>query len=71
MRQPMIVGKPALIVVDIQQGAAMPADVVGIAHMDGGQPRAGGSGRMSELASESWAQRPGRMPATSVSEELA
>jgi biuret amidohydrolase len=39
MRQPMIVGKPALIVVDIQQGAAMPADVVGIAHMDGTQAR--------------------------------
>ncbi|WP_433295448.1 cysteine hydrolase family protein [Pseudonocardia sp. CA-142604] len=35
MQQPMIVGKPALIVVDIQQAGAMPAEEVGIAHMDG------------------------------------
>jgi biuret amidohydrolase len=39
MRQPMIVGKAALIAVDIQQGAAMPADVVGIAHMEGTEAR--------------------------------
>jgi nicotinamidase-related amidase len=31
----MIVGKAALVVVDIQQSGAMPADVVGIAHMEG------------------------------------
>jgi nicotinamidase-related amidase len=31
----MIVGKVALVVVDIQQSGAMPADVVGIAHMEG------------------------------------
>ncbi|MEN3265935.1 cysteine hydrolase [Pseudonocardia sp.] len=35
MQQPMIVGKAALVVVDIQQGGAMPADEVGIAHMEG------------------------------------
>ncbi|MGY1604739.1 cysteine hydrolase family protein [Geodermatophilus sp. SYSU D00815] len=35
MQQPMIVGRPVLVVVDIQQGGAMPADVVGIAHMPG------------------------------------
>jgi nicotinamidase-related amidase len=38
-RQPLFVGRPALIVVDIQQGAAMPADVVGIAHMPGALER--------------------------------
>jgi len=31
-RQPLFVGRPALIVVDIQQGAAMPADVVAACH---------------------------------------
>ncbi len=35
MKQPMIVGKVALVVVDIQQAGAMPAEVVGIAHMEG------------------------------------
>lgn len=35
MKQPMIVGKAALVVVDIQQAAAMPAELVGIAHMEG------------------------------------
>lgn len=35
MQQPMIVGKVALVVVDIQQAGAMPADQVGIAHMEG------------------------------------
>lgn len=34
-RQPLIVGKPALIVVDIQQGGALPGMASGIAHMDG------------------------------------
>lgn len=35
MKQPMIVGKAALVVVDIQQAGAMPAELVGIEHMDG------------------------------------
>jgi nicotinamidase-related amidase len=38
-RQPLFVGDPALVVVDIQRGSAMPAEVVGIAHMDGAQER--------------------------------
>jgi biuret amidohydrolase len=39
VKQPMIVGRAALVVVDIQQGGAMPADVVGIAHMEGIEER--------------------------------
>jgi len=35
VKQPMIVGKAALVVVDIQQAAAMPAELVGITHMEG------------------------------------
>jgi nicotinamidase-related amidase len=38
-RQPLFVGKPALVVVDIQRGATLPADIVGIAHMDGAAQR--------------------------------
>ncbi len=34
-RQPMIVGRPALIVVDIQQDGGMPTEVGGIPRMDG------------------------------------
>jgi nicotinamidase-related amidase len=34
-RQPLIVGRPALVVVDIQKGSAMPPDVVGITFMSG------------------------------------
>ena len=34
-RQPLIVGKPALIVVDIQRGGALPGNASGIPHMDG------------------------------------
>jgi nicotinamidase-related amidase len=34
-KQPMIVGKPALIVVDIQQDGALPLEVAGIPRMDG------------------------------------
>ena len=37
--QPLFVGNPALIAVDIQRGAAMPADLTGIAHMSGWQQR--------------------------------
>ena len=38
-KQPMIVGKPVLVVVDIQKGADMPADEVGIDIMPGGAER--------------------------------
>ena len=38
-RQPLFVGKPALVVVDIQRGADMPADIVGIAQMSGAPER--------------------------------
>jgi nicotinamidase-related amidase len=38
-RQPLFVGKPTLVVVDIQRGADMPADIVGIAHMPGAPER--------------------------------
>ncbi|MGE2712652.1 cysteine hydrolase family protein [Mycolicibacterium litorale] len=34
-QQPLIVGNPVLVVVDIQQGGGMPADEVGIDHMPG------------------------------------
>ena len=34
-RQPLIVGQPALIVVDIQRGGALPGKESGIPHMDG------------------------------------
>ncbi len=37
--QPLFVGKPALIVVDIQRGSQMPAEITGIAHMDGSADR--------------------------------
>ena len=39
MQQPMIVGKVALVVVDIQQAGAMPAELVGISHMEGVEDR--------------------------------
>jgi nicotinamidase-related amidase len=38
-RQPLFVGDPALIVVDIQAGSDQPADVVGINHMEGAAER--------------------------------
>ena len=38
-QQPMFVGKPALIVVDIQQGSDLPYETVGIAHMAGARER--------------------------------
>ena len=34
-KQPLIVGNPVLVVVDIQEGGDMPAEEVGIAHMPG------------------------------------
>jgi len=39
VQQPMIVGKVALVVVDIQQAGAMPAELVGISHMEGVEDR--------------------------------
>jgi nicotinamidase-related amidase len=38
-RNPLFVGEPALVVVDIQRGSDMPAEVVGIEHMDGAPER--------------------------------
>ncbi len=38
-KQALFVGNPALIVVDIQCGAAMPYDLTGIGHMDGWRDR--------------------------------
>lgn len=38
-QQPMIVGKPALVVVDIQRSADQPFETVGIAHMAGATER--------------------------------
>lgn len=38
-RNPLFVGEPALVVVDIQRGSDMPAEVVGIEHMDGAPAR--------------------------------
>jgi biuret amidohydrolase len=39
--QPLFVGDPALIVVDIQRGSALPGKVSGISHMDGAPERIG------------------------------
>jgi nicotinamidase-related amidase len=39
VQQPLFVGRPVLVVVDIQQGAAMPADEMGIAVMPGTEER--------------------------------
>jgi nicotinamidase-related amidase len=49
-RQPLLVGDPALIVVDIQCGADLPADVAGIAHMDGVAARIANSERLVAAA---------------------
>lgn len=38
-RNPLFVGAPALVVVDFQSGSDMPADVVGISHMEGAAER--------------------------------
>ena len=38
-RQPLFVGQPALIVVDIQRGSALPGNASGIPHMDGAADR--------------------------------
>ncbi|MEN3307577.1 MAG: biuret amidohydrolase [Micromonosporaceae bacterium] len=49
-RQPLFVGKPALIVVDIQRGSTLPADIVGIAHMDGAARRIERAERLAAAA---------------------
>jgi nicotinamidase-related amidase len=51
-RQPLFVGDPALVVVDIQRGSTMPAEVVGIAHMDGGLDRIARAERLVAAARE-------------------
>ncbi|MDX6331176.1 MAG: biuret amidohydrolase [Streptomycetaceae bacterium] len=38
-RQPLFVGDPALIVIDIQRGISMPPDIAGVTHMPGWQER--------------------------------
>lgn len=38
-RQPLFVGDPALVVVDIQRGSTLPVEVTGIPHMEGGPAR--------------------------------
>jgi nicotinamidase-related amidase len=53
-RQPLFVGDPALVVVDIQRGSTMPAAVVGIAHMDGALERIGRAERLVAAAREAW-----------------
>jgi len=49
-RQAAFVGKPALVVVDIQRGATMPASVTGIAHMEGALERIGRAERLVAAA---------------------
>ena len=51
-RQPLFVGDPALIVVDIQAGSDLPADVVGIAHMPGAAERIARAERLVAAARE-------------------
>ncbi|MFE9445760.1 cysteine hydrolase family protein [Streptomyces sp. NPDC006602] len=48
----LFVGDPALIVVDIQRGTAMPPEVVGIAHMPGWQDRIERAERLVAAARE-------------------
>jgi nicotinamidase-related amidase len=49
-RQPLFVGDPALIVIDIQQGTTMPAEEVGIAHMQGWPDRIANAERLVAAA---------------------
>jgi nicotinamidase-related amidase len=49
-RQPLFVGKPVLVVVDIQQGGALPADEMGIEIMPGHAERVDRAGRLIEAA---------------------
>jgi nicotinamidase-related amidase len=49
-QQPLIVGNPVLVVVDIQRGGAMPAEDVGIAHMPGHADRVSRAERLVAAA---------------------
>jgi nicotinamidase-related amidase len=49
-KQSMIVGKPALIVVDIQQDGAMPVEAAGIPRMDGFEQLVAGAERLVAAA---------------------
>ncbi len=49
-KQPMIVGKPVLVVVDMQEAGGMPADEVGIEHMPGYDDRVARAQRMIDAA---------------------
>ncbi|HEX4428274.1 MAG TPA: cysteine hydrolase [Frankiaceae bacterium] len=49
-RQPMLVGQPVLVVVDMQKGAAMPAEEVGIAVMPGDGERVAIAERILQAA---------------------
>ena len=51
-RQPLFVGKPVLVVVDIQQSGAMPAAEVGITHMPGHADRVSKATRLIAAARE-------------------
>jgi nicotinamidase-related amidase len=51
-RQPLFVGKPVLVVVDIQQSGAMPAAEVGITHMPGHADRVAKATRLIAAARE-------------------
>jgi nicotinamidase-related amidase len=45
-KQPLIVGDPVLVVVDMQESGGMPADEMGIAHMDGYDDRIAAAERL-------------------------
>ena len=49
-KQPLIVGNPVLVVVDIQRSGAMPADEVGIVHMPGHADRVATAERLVAAA---------------------
>lgn len=49
-RQPLFVGDPALIVVDIQAGSDSPAEAVGINHMEGARERIANAERLVAAA---------------------
>jgi nicotinamidase-related amidase len=49
-QQPLIVGNPVLVVVDIQRGGAMPAEDVGISHMPGHADRVSRAERLVAAA---------------------
>jgi len=56
-RQPLFVGKPVLVVVDIQQSGAMPAAEVGITHMPGHADRVAKATRLIAAAREAGEER--------------